>query len=180
MRQCGKSCRLIKINRMIIKLFDQSEALVYLESTLKKNVYVIQITDPGSSGDFPKSIPFENRLHLSFIDTFDSDSAEGPNEELVRKLLLFAENIPNSADEIVVYCRLGFSRSPAIVFILLCHKLGYGNETEALRQTLKLKYRILPNFLLVKLADKILLRAGNMTRLLSDYYSQHTHFKHLT
>lgn len=164
---------------MIIRLFRQSEALVYLEHISKKNVYVIQITDPGSSGDLPESIPPENRLHLSFIDTFDSDLAEGPNEELVRKLVLFAENIPNSADEIVVYCTLGFSRSPAIVFILWCHKLGYGNEAEAFRQTLKLKSKILPNFLLVQLADKILLRAGNMTRLLSDYYYQYTNSESL-
>ncbi len=67
---------------------------------------------------------------------------------------------------IVVHCTAGRSRSSAAAFIMLCDRLGPGKEAEAMAELLKACERTpLPNTLLVKFADELLGRKGEMIRV---------------
>lgn len=79
-----------------------------------------------------------------------------PKKEHIISIIEHSNKILNSEGLILCHCKAGISRSAAVAFILKSIELGVGNEQQALTETLKIKKLIMPNKLMIKLADEIL------------------------
>jgi predicted protein tyrosine phosphatase len=68
-----------------------------------------------------------------------------------------------------LHCFAGYSRSPAVGFILFCKEFGPGQEEQALEATLRASLNdIFPNQLMVEYGDEILGRNGAMIKVLRE------------
>lgn len=152
---------------MKIRIFSEEKALEYLKSIRPEEAYVISIADP----DREMASLNRNRtnsLHLSFYDMFDSTFPGGPKENHIHSLLEFGSQLEDSEKEIIIYCTKGISRSPAVAYTLMCWKWGYKNEERALEDLFNAKGGdILPNFLFIQLADRVMLRGGRMVNAIA-------------
>ncbi|MEM9546922.1 MAG: hypothetical protein AAGA77_13160 [Bacteroidota bacterium] len=152
---------------MKVKFFSRKKALKYISLCDPKEIYVISIADPGvAQKTVLKNIPQKNKLELAFYDVYDPDFPHGPRKKHLKKLFKFAEKIERFENEIIVFCSKGYSRSPAIAYILWCWKLGYKKEKEALIKAFDNDRENMPNFLLVQIADSLLQRGGRMIHYL--------------
>jgi predicted protein tyrosine phosphatase len=102
------------------------------------------------------------RLNFAFFDdTSDPSLPNAPRLQDVRRILDFTRDIPAKA-KVLVHCRAGISRSTAISYAILCQHSAPGMELENLLHVQSLRDLVLPNRLVIKLADKILKRDGGM------------------
>ena len=78
----------------------------------------------------------------------------------VRSALSFARQweLPS----LLIHCRAGMSRSPAITLAIFADWLGEGEEEEAVRELLKIAPLCTPNHLVVETADRVLGREGRL------------------
>lgn len=144
--------------------------------------HVISINSYGDVARLtPAGIAKENHLQL-FFDDFQhrlSDDEETlalawdmqpPKLEHVEKLLQFVRSLPDDA-KLLIHCFIGYSRSPAAAFILVCDNLGPGKEKEAMQIVQASIYpnerEIAPNINFVALADKHLNRNGKMIEIVA-------------
>jgi len=67
---------------------------------------------------------------------------------------------------LLVHCQAGTSRSTAASFALLSQIFGAGCATEAINHIVQLRPRAFPNFLIVKYADQLLGRGGELVMAL--------------
>ena len=67
---------------------------------------------------------------------------------------------------LLVHCQVGASRSPAAGFALVAQAFGRGRSREALKQLLQLRPVAAPNVLIVRFADELLGRRGELLRAL--------------
>ena len=111
-------------------------------------------------------LPFgeSRRLVLRFNDiTEPREGLVAPHADLIHRLLAFEADLPQEAT-LLLHCYAGISRSPAAAYILACARSGPGQE-ETLSQGLRaLSPECTPNSLMVRLADDILQRGGEMVR----------------
>jgi predicted protein tyrosine phosphatase len=86
-----------------------------------------------------------------------------PSPAMVRKALVFAKRL-RPDDILVVCCGFGVSRSTAIAFAVMCQADPSVPEPEVFRRLLEIRPHAFPNPLIVAHADKLLGRAGRMSR----------------
>jgi len=102
------------------------------------------------------------RLNFGFFDdTCDPSLPNAPRLQDVRRILDFTSDILATA-KVLVHCRAGVSRSTATAYAILCQHSAPGMELENLLHVQSLRDLVLPNRLIIELADKILKREGGM------------------
>lgn len=127
--------------------------------------HVISFRDRGSPLLFGlRTVP--KRLELEVDDvSLPRGGYRHFTEADLLAILRFGESMEPTSD-ILAHCEQGISRSTAAVYVILCHRLGPGQEERALQRVLRARDVADPNTLLVQLADEHLKRRGAMLRQL--------------
>jgi predicted protein tyrosine phosphatase len=129
--------------------------------------HVISIWDKGLLDDLDcrktvKATAPNAAILFSFFDDVDDPTVpDAPTLRQVKRILDFTEKIPAKA-RILVHCRAGVSRSTATAYAILCQHTSPGQEMENLLHVEKLRDLVMPNRLIIQLADKPLKREGKM------------------
>ena len=105
--------------------------------------------------------PRAELLFSFFEDTSDPSHPEAPQLRDVKRILDFTRELPAKA-RVLVHCRAGVSRSTATAFAILCQHTAPGLEMENLLHVETLRDLVMPNRLIIELADKVLKRKGGM------------------
>lgn len=128
------------------------------------------IVSIGHVEDLPNIAPFrERRLNLhrfSFVDVSSQhpDHANPPSYTVMRDLFkTFDQIVENGGQHILFHCAAGISRSPAAAFLFLVHGKGLSYE-DAYQEILRVRGHVQPNMLMIKLADDLMGRGGEMVR----------------
>lgn len=109
-----------------------------------------------------KAVALRAELLFSFFeDTSDPSYPDAPRLQDVQRILDFTSQLPRKA-KVLVHCRAGVSRSTAVAYSILCQHSKPGMELENLEHIQSLRDLVMPNRLIVELADKVLKRDGAM------------------
>ncbi len=100
-------------------------------------------------------------FHFSYFDDVEYAKPEGPDRNHVYRILLFSQGF-TLEDRILIHCRAGISRSTAIACAIACQHLPLGEEKQAVEQIRSIRSLMMPNFLIIRLADEILQRQGKL------------------
>jgi predicted protein tyrosine phosphatase len=124
--------------------------------------HLVTLLSPEHMIETPDGFDPARHLRLSVNDVADVLFAEvPPARHHVEQLLEFGHGWDAQAP-ILVHCWAGISRSTAAAFILLCDRLGAGNEDRIARQLRAAAPHAFPNPLLISHADAVLGRGGRM------------------
>lgn len=105
--------------------------------------------------------PSPAHLVLAFEDVDDDTlGVRVATREQVAEAVAFAR--AHNADSLLVHCFHGVGRSAAVGLAILADRLGPGAEREALERLLAIRPQSTPNLVVVKLADDILARNGDL------------------
>ena len=105
--------------------------------------------------------PRAQLLFTYFEDTDDPSNPDAPMIRDVKRILDFTNQLPAKA-KVLVHCRAGISRSTATAYAILCQHSPPGKEMENLLHVQSLRDFVMPNRLIIELADKVLKRRGGM------------------
>jgi predicted protein tyrosine phosphatase len=105
--------------------------------------------------------PRADLLFSFFEDTDDPKYPDAPSLRDVKRILDFTSQLPKKA-KVLVHCRAGVSRSTATAYAILCQHTAPGLEMENLLHVESLRDLVMPNRLIIELADKVLTRKGAM------------------
>ncbi len=108
-----------------------------------------------------KIAPRAELLFSFFEDTVERDHPDAPRLQDVKRILNFTSQLPARA-KVLVHCRAGVSRSTATAYAILCQHTAPGMEMENLLHIETLRDLVMPNRLIIQLADKVLKRKGAM------------------
>ncbi|MDY8109355.1 hypothetical protein U0C82_09400 [Fulvimarina sp. 2208YS6-2-32] len=84
--------------------------------------HILSITLPGRSYLGPTGFPSDRHLFVSFDDVDDVAASNGPDEDMVRRILDFARAIPADG-KLLIHGLLGVRRSAAVALGLLADRL---------------------------------------------------------
>lgn len=124
--------------------------------------HLVTLLSPEHMIDTPDGVSGHRHLRLALNDVAEEWAAENPPAAPhIEKLIAFGRGW-NAERPILVHCWAGISRSTAAAYILLCDRLGAGNEAD-IAATLRLRApHACPNPLMIRLADDLLQRDGRM------------------
>jgi len=105
--------------------------------------------------------PRAELLFSYFEDSSNPSYPDAPRLEDVQRILDFTSQLPRKA-KVLVHCRAGVSRSTAVAYAILCQHTKPGLELENLEHIQSLHDLVMPNRLVVELAEKVLKRNGAM------------------
>jgi predicted protein tyrosine phosphatase len=110
----------------------------------------------------PRHIAARNHLVLSMDDVTEAmDGYTPPSQQHVTRLVEFVQNWDRNTP-LVVHCLAGISRSTAGAFVVAC-ALNPQRSEEAIAKAIRdASPHAMPNSMLVKIADGVLLRNGRM------------------
>ena len=113
----------------------------------------------GSNHD-PKDIQQRpNQLVLIFDDIVDSsEKLILPSKQHVEDVLKFGQHLPKK--DILIHCRAGVSRSPALAIALMSLELGTADVAACMQKITFSSPWILPNKRIIAIADDLLYRQG--------------------
>jgi predicted protein tyrosine phosphatase len=100
-------------------------------------------------------------FHFAYFDDVEYVKEGGPDRNNVYRILLFSQNF-TAHDKILIHCRAGISRSTAIACAILCQHSPVGEEKAVVEYVRSIRAMMIPNFLIIKLADEILQRQGKL------------------
>ena len=128
---------------------------------------VITIEDTDTEDPLRISGTYPQQLILRFDDiTHPIDDFLMPTVDHVLSAINFARNWEQPS--LLIHCRAGMSRSPAISLAIIADKLGRGREVDAVNALLKIVPLCTPNRYLVELIDGTLERSGHLIRPVND------------
>lgn len=105
--------------------------------------------------------PGQSHLILQFEDVdIDSLGIRAATAEQVREAIEFVREFVGGSP--LVHCFHGVGRSAGIALGILADRLGAGKEATALDQLLAVRPEVTPNLVVVKLADQLLGRSGDL------------------
>jgi predicted protein tyrosine phosphatase len=76
-----------------------------------------------------------------------------PTPHSVGEAIAFGMKKIDEGKRLLVHCQMGFSRSPAITYLILCN---YMDPQDAINETYKIRSTIQPNRHIVEIGDKLL------------------------
>jgi predicted protein tyrosine phosphatase len=132
---------------------------------------VLSVAAPGAEVLRFHRWPRPAQLLLS-MDDIVSPEPHGvlPTREQVVEGLEFARRFVDL--RLLIQCEAGVSRSGALGVAILADRLGPGREQHALEEALRIAPAIIPNLLIVRLADEVLGRDGALTRCVEAWDAQ--------
>jgi predicted protein tyrosine phosphatase len=98
---------------------------------------------------------------FSYFDDVDYSTENGPQESEISLLLVFSRQF-TMTDKILIHCRAGVSRSTSVAYAVSCQHGQPGQEAEAFAYIRQIRPQLIPNGLVVKMADRILKRKGRL------------------
>ena len=98
---------------------------------------------------------------FAYFDDVEFAREGAPDRNHVYRILLFSQAFTLN-DRILIHCRAGISRSTAIACAIACQHSAPGGEKAAVDHVRSLRPLMVPNFLIIKLADEILQREGKL------------------
>jgi predicted protein tyrosine phosphatase len=98
---------------------------------------------------------------FSYFDDVEFTREGAPDRNQVYRILLFSQAF-TPADRILIHCRAGISRSTAIACAIICQHTPPGEEAGAVEHIRSIRTMMVPNFLIIKVADEILQREGRL------------------
>jgi predicted protein tyrosine phosphatase len=98
---------------------------------------------------------------FAYFDDVEFIREGAPDRNHVYRILLASQTY-TAADRILIHCRAGISRSTAIAISILCQHAPVGEEKLVVDQVRAIRPVMLPNFLIIKLADEILQKQGKL------------------
>jgi predicted protein tyrosine phosphatase len=123
---------------------------------------MITLLSPEHMIETPGGMEPARHLRLGLNDVADAGASEmPPSASHVDTLIAFGRTWDGDAP-MLVHCWAGVSRSMAAAYILLCDRLGPGNERDIAQAMRRRAPHAYPNPLMVKLADRALGRDGRM------------------
>jgi predicted protein tyrosine phosphatase len=124
--------------------------------------HLVTLLSPEHMIETPEGFPTARHLRLGVNDVVDVTAGDNPPDRAhIEALLDFSRSWP-AEDPILVHCWAGISRSMAATYIILCDRLGPGNEQQIARAVRNRAPHAYPNALLVQYADQLLGRDGRM------------------
>lgn len=132
------------------------------------------ISIENANGNYRSLEIVDGRPHLTLqfndID-FDDGSDLIATRSHLEQALTFFERFESrgEGDGFLIHCHAGRCRSPAIALLLLAHEFGEGREKEAVQSLLDIVPVAAPNTLVLKLADEILGRGGELIEAWEPY-----------
>ncbi|EWY36644.1 hypothetical protein N825_25835 [Skermanella stibiiresistens SB22] len=136
--------------------------------------HVVSILDPERADpqDFTAYAP-HRRVLWRFDDTVRTNPGMTvPCERDVRKILSLGEELlAEKADQLLIHCHAGVSRSTATAVILMAQN-NPGRESDVFRELTRVRPRSWPNSLMVGIADEILGRSGALVRELRAHHAK--------
>ena len=124
--------------------------------------HLVTLLSPEHMIETPPGFPPERHLRVGVNDVVDVSAGDfPPDRRHIEKLFEFTRAWPGE-DPILVHCWAGISRSMAAAYIILCDRLGSGSEFTIARAIRERAPHAYPNALLVRHADEILGRKGQM------------------
>ncbi|CAN5379081.1 hypothetical protein BH10PSE3_BH10PSE3_07500 [soil metagenome] len=125
---------------------------------------VITLEDPGCRSANKLRFnrhPSPAHLVLAFEDVDDDTlGVRVATQDQVAEALAFAR--AHSKGSLLVHCFHGVGRSAAIALAVMSDRLGPGNERAAIDRLLTIRPIATPNLVVVKLADNVLQRQGEL------------------
>ena len=98
---------------------------------------------------------------FAYFDDVEFIREGAPDRNHVYRILLFSQNFTRE-DRILIHCRAGISRSTALAISILCQHAPVGEEKLVVEQVRAIRPVMMQNFLIIKLADEILQRQGEL------------------
>ena len=117
-------------------------------------------TERGVEAQLRRFYPSASFL-FAYFDDVEFVREGAPDRNIVYRILLFSQNFTRE-DRILMHCRAGVSRSTAIAISILSQHAPVGEEKLVVDQVRAIRPLMLPNFLIIKLADEILQRQGKL------------------
>lgn len=107
----------------------------------------------------------EAKTHFTYMHDISTPTDEQvvPTAEKIAAILEFGRSL-TEADNLLVHCWAGVSRSTAVAYSLLCSLSQPGEEKKCLSTMRESRPQAMPNELIISLADDILERRGAMAR----------------
>lgn len=105
-------------------------------------------------------------LRLIFDDTIDPNSSwQPPSIKDVQQIINFAKLLrsEDTQGELLIHCEAGISRSSSAALICLTTWGGRGSETKSVLDVYRLNHKAYPNTLMIKYADELLGRDGELS-----------------
>jgi predicted protein tyrosine phosphatase len=139
--------------------------------------HLLSLEDPGTPQDTPdwfKGVHWQFHFHdlESVSDAFMMGGTIVTRDQ-VAQLLRCGEECRNASRQgrvhLLVHCFAGASRSTAACFALAAQALGPGRAQEALDYVVSIRPEAFPNLLVVRYADKLLGRGGELLRALRSH-----------
>ena len=122
---------------------------------------VITIEDSSIQEPFRVTGAAPSQLVLKFDDISSPiDDFIMPQERHIRAGLEFARRWEQPS--LLIHCKAGMSRSPAMALAILADWLGEGYEEEAVRELIKVSRLCTPNKHMIELMDQVLDRSRNL------------------
>lgn len=137
---------------------------------------MVSIGDPGTHPHLcapqppPDFAPFANtRIHRFEFQDICHVSETSPNPEHIKRLLDLIDSLLASKDDVRVlfHCQAGIARSTAAAF-LLCVRGGMTYQ-QAYDHVLRVRGVLNPNMLMIKIADDLMGKGGEMLRFILDH-----------
>jgi predicted protein tyrosine phosphatase len=136
--------------------------------------HVVSILDPERADpeDFTTYAP-HRRVLWRFDDTVEQRPGfTAPAERDVRKILSLGEELlEEKADQLLIHCHAGVSRSTATAVILMAQN-NPGRESEVFDELTRVRPRSWPNSLMIGIADTLLDRKGALVRELRGHQAK--------
>jgi predicted protein tyrosine phosphatase len=124
--------------------------------------HMVTLLSPEHMIETPGGVEPARHLRLGLNDVADAGLSEAPpGAQHVDTLVAFGRKW-DAAAPMLVHCWAGVSRSMAAAYILLCDRLGPGNEKDIARAMRRRAPHAYPNPLMVRLADRALGRDGRI------------------
>ena len=100
-------------------------------------------------------------FNFTYFDDVEYAKEGAPARNDVYRILLFSQGFTLN-DRILIHCRAGISRSTAIACGIAAQHSPVGEESLAVAHIRSIRPVMMPNFLIIKLADEILQRDGKL------------------
>ena len=149
---------------LIIEVASRAEASEILNSPPRCS----EVTYLVSIGDLHDELPtgYHNVTQKLRLLIADVVTELGATEEDVRRIIRLAEGLSSETGRVLIHCEAGVSRSSAAALIMYACWLGPGREREAMERVLAQRPVALPNWRMVEIADRLLVRDGRLVGVL--------------
>lgn len=110
----------------------------------------------------PDAIAPERHLKLAINDVVDEiQEMAPPRRDHIARLVEFGHGW-DANSPMLIHCWAGVSRSMAAAYVILCERAGPGRELEVAQTLREHAPHAYPNSLMIRLADSVLRRNGQM------------------